>query len=172
MTPIFILTLSLLNATPSASTLAAVAVFAANVDRQWPADDRAPVVTDEALRLMAVATRAVADDLKVNQGKLHDAIDEFVLSREALQRHKPGDPKRPELARKALDDGREMLEQLVVALRVQQLTAVERAALKKFVKNFDEDRPVQQQADDLEQYFQQAATLLRKIVDAPPATTD
>jgi hypothetical protein len=42
--------------------------------------------------------------------------------------------------------------------------------LKESVEAFDEDRPVRQQVDDLEQYFQQAAGLLKSIVDVGPAS--
>jgi hypothetical protein len=166
-----LLTLSLVNAAPSATTLAAVAIFSANVDRQWPKDDRAPAVTGEVMRLMAVAARGMADDWKVNDGKLRDAIADFDTAREQLFKHPRGDRERPEVTRDALDAGRVMIDRLAEALNCARLTSKERAALKKFVEEFDDDRPVEQQVDDLAKYFQQAAALVRTMLDAGSTPT-
>jgi hypothetical protein len=165
------LTLALVNASPSASTLAAVAIFAANVDRQWPTDEREPVVTGEALRLMAVAARGMADDWKVDDGKVRDSIAAFESASEALAQQAGDDRQRAEMTRKVLDEGRQMIERLAVALNSADLTATGRAGLKKAVDDFDKKKPVPQQADQLEQYFQQAAKLLRAIVDQPTPLT-
>src|SRR5262245_13941195 len=117
------LTLSIATATPSASTLAAVKVFAVNVDRDWPSDDaRGQAVTAEALRLMAVAARAMADDSKVDDRKLRDAIAEFDSARETLSLHPRGDRQRPAFARGALEDGRKVIDQLAAALQCADLT--------------------------------------------------
>ena len=161
-----VLTLALIAPSPSAATLAKVAVFAANVNRQWPSDDRGPVVTGEALRLMAAAARAIADDRKVDEGKLRDTIADFDSAREALFQHPRGDRKRPEYARAALADGRLVIERLAETLGLSARTSGDRAALKKFVEEFDQDRPVSEQVDDLEQYFQNAAALLKSMLEA------
>lgn len=166
-----LLTLSLVSAAPSATTLAAVAIFSANVDRHWPKDDRAPAVTGEVMRLMAEATRAMADDWKVNDGKLRSAIAEFDTAREQLFKHPRGDQERPEVTRDALDAGRVMIDRLAEALNCERLTSKERDELKKFVKAFDEDRPVEQQVDDLEKYFQQAASLVQTLLEAGSTST-
>ena len=78
------LAVTLATATPSASTLAAVKIFAVNVDRQWPADDgRGQAVTAEALHLMTVAANAMADDWKIDDRKLRSPIADLDASREA-----------------------------------------------------------------------------------------
>src|SRR5690349_3127722 len=137
------LALTVAAATPSASTLAAVKVFAVNVDRQWPSDDgRGQAVTGEALRLMAVAARAMADDWKVDDDRLRGAITDFEAAREALFNHPRGDRQRPEFARRALEDGRKVIDRLAAALRCSDLTETDRVELEKLVKEFEKDRPV------------------------------
>lgn len=170
--PILALTLALAagSATPSATTLAAVKVFAVNVDRQWPSDDgRGQAVTSEALRLMAVAARAMADDWKVDDSKLRRAITDFDAARDALFQHPRGDRQRPEFARQALEDGRRVIDDLAAALRCADLTAGDRVALEKLVKDFEKHRPVREQVDDLEHYFQEASKLLQAMLDAAPS---
>lgn len=171
MTPALILTMSLLAVAPSATTLAAVAVFSANADRHWPKDDRAPAVTGEVMRLMAAAARAMADDWKVNDGKLRASIADFDAAREELFKSPRGDQQRSVAAREALDHGRVMIDRLAEALNCASLTAKDRGALKKLVEDFDDDRPVEQQAGDLEKYFQQAAALVRTMLDAAASRT-
>jgi hypothetical protein len=171
--PILAITLALAaaGASPSASTLAAVKIFAVNVDRKWPADDgRGEAATSESLRLMSAAVRAMADDWKVEDGKLRDAIADFDAARETLFQHPRGDKERPELTRAALDHGRKMIDRLAEALHCDDLTAKDRAALEKLVKQFEKDRPVREQADDLETYFKEASKLLQSMLDAAPST--
>lgn len=162
--------LALASATPSASTLAAVKIFAVNVDRQWPTDDeRAAAVTGEALRLMAVAARGMADDWKVDDGKWRDAIASFDSAREILSRHPRGDKERPESARDALNQGREMIDRLAAALNCTEATARDRDQLEQLAKKFDKRRPVAEQVADLQKYFQQAAKLMESMLDAAPS---
>jgi hypothetical protein len=166
LTFVTIVTLSMVNPSPSASTFAAVALFAANVDRQWPTDERGPAVTGEALRLMAVAARGIADDWKIEDGKLRESIAAFDRAREELFRHQRGDEKRPEVARDALDEGRVLIDRLAEALNHDDRTTRERSALKALVESFDDDKPVREQVDELEKYFQQAAAVLKSMLDA------
>ena len=168
ITPLLILALSL-NAAPSAATLAAVAIFRANVVRQWPTDERGPAVTVEALRLMERATRGIADDWHITDDKFRDSMADFESAWEALSRHAPGDKNRPALARDALDQGRTMIDLLAEALR-DTGTPIKTglSAMKESVEQFDRKQPVRQQVDVLERYFDQAAALLQSMLDAPP----
>ena len=163
------LVLAVASTTPSPTTLAAVKVFAANVDRDWPSDDdRAEAVTGEAFRLMSAAVRAMADDAKVDDAKLRAAIASFDAAREALINHPRGDGKRPGVARTALEDGRVMIDRLSAALGSAELTAKDREALKKIVSGFETNRSVREQADDLKKYFQGAARMMTSMLDAVP----
>ena len=66
-----------------ASAMAAVAVFAVNADRQWPSDEREPVVTAEALRLMEAAALEVAAGAKPENKAATVSIDRFKTARAA-----------------------------------------------------------------------------------------
>jgi hypothetical protein len=118
---------------------------------------------------MAVAARAMADDWKVDDSRLRGAITDFDAAREALFRHPRGDRQRPEFARDALEDGRRVIDRLAEALGCSDLTAKDRAGLEKLVKEFEKDRPVRQQVDDLEKYFQEASKLLQSMLEAAPS---
>ena len=167
VTPALALMLTVASTAPSATTLAAVKVFAVNVDRQWPSDDaRAAAVTAEALRLMSVAVRDMADDWKVDDNALRDAIGSFDAARAALSTHPRGDGKRPAAARAALEAGRVMVDRLAAALNCADLTAKERGNLKRLADEFEKKRPVREQVDDLEKYFQDAAAAITSMLDA------
>lgn len=168
MLPALLLALALQNPAPSATTLAAVETFAANVDRTWPTDEREPFVTGEVLRLMTNATRAIADDWHLDDKKLRDAIADVDSAREALLRQPRGDRKRPELARQALDEGRKMIDRLADALGQDESARATLSALDRSFKKFEDDRPVRAQVDAMKEYFQEAAKVLAAIVDAPP----
>src|SRR4051812_13734025 len=94
-------TLALLTFTQSPSTMAAVAVFTANVERKWPTDDREPFVTLEALRLMGAAVGTIAAERKVDGGKLKQSMDVFAAARAELEPAKIGDDEKPPLVRDA-----------------------------------------------------------------------
>jgi len=164
-----VLTLSILSSSPSATTLAAVAVFVANTDRQWPVDEREPFVTAEALRLMEVAGRALADDWGVNTGDLRESIEAFSQSRVALEKQARGDADRPRYARDALAKGEAMLSELAAVLDLDDATLTKlMAQLEDTTADFDRKRQVRQQADVLESFFHHAAAVMRELVDAPP----
>src|SRR4051794_12284325 len=80
----FALSLALDQPTLSPTTLAAIAVFEVNADRKWPADDREPVVTAEALRLLELAARGIATDAHIDAGKIRKSIDDFEKAHAAL----------------------------------------------------------------------------------------
>jgi hypothetical protein len=167
-----IFSLALLSAVQSPTTLAAVALFAANVDRDWPADEREPLVTAEALRLMAAATQAIAEEWKVSDGKVRQAIAAFDSARQGLSSEAPDSPRRSPRTGAALDAGRLAIEQLTTALRITDATTKGRlASLKRSVEKFSREPAAPQQADVLEQYFRDAAALLRSMLDAPAPTT-
>jgi len=163
---VFAFTLTLLSASPSASTLAAVAVFAANVDRTWPADEREPFVTAEALRLMEVAGRSIADDLRVNSGVVRKSLDAFASTRAALE-GEAREEERPRYAREALARGRAMLAALAAALHMSDGTTRQRlAALDKSADDINRKRALRKQRRTIEDYFRQAAGMMRALLDA------
>jgi hypothetical protein len=162
------ITLFLLSTIQSATTLAAVAIFNVNAERKWPVDDREPAVTAEALRLLEVAAKGIADDRKIDDGKVRQAIADFTAARTAFERQRSGDATRPGAAREALREGRSMIDAIADALDLddqpmQQLLS----DLKRTADSFDKHRPVRQQADVLEKYFHAASQLAREMVDAP-----
>ena len=165
---IIALTLTLFTVTPSASTLAAVAVFVANAERKWPVDEREPAVTAEALRLLEAAGRAIADDWALDSGDVPESIADFASARAELEQQVRGDEDRPRFAREALVKGAEMIEALTTALDLddaavrRQLSALERSA-----EALDRKEQVRQQGEALEEYFHQTAELLQGLLDAP-----
>ena len=160
--------ITLLAFTPSVSTVAAVAVFTANAERKWPVDEREPFVTAEALRLLEVAGRAIADDSKLNTGKVHDSIAAFEAARAALEVKVRGDKDRPHLAREALVKGRAMIDALAAALdRDDGPMRRQLAELKQTADALDRKRQVRQQGEVLERYFHQAAELMKGLIQTP-----
>lgn len=163
--------LSLLSVTPSAATFAAVALFAANVDRKWPADDRAPAVNGEALRLMSAATKAIGSDFKISDDKWRDAMADFDTDRDALAAEVGDEERRAELVRDTLDSGRKALERLASAMKLTDRTTKGHLdALKTSIDKFDRDTPARQQGEVFAEYFREAAALLKSMLDAPPST--
>lgn len=164
------LTLSLLTVTQSPATMAAVAVFVANAERKWPADEREPFVTAEALRLMEAAASAIADEGKINTGKVHESIVEFSKARLVAVDAAAAEDDRALLARNALMKGQAMLEALAAshtdATMRQRLTELKRSA-----EALDRKRQLRQQADALERYFHQAADVLRALLTGAAADT-
>lgn len=163
MTGAIVLTLTLFTATQSASTLAAVTMFTTNVDRTWPADDREPFVTVEALRLMETAAAAIADEGKVNTGKVKDAIADLTKARESLEAH-ASDDEHSRLTREALLTGHEMVEALVESQRAARDTRQKLSELKRAAESLDRKKPAREQGEVLQRYFRHAAELLRAMI--------
>jgi hypothetical protein len=164
--------IALLAITPSPSTMAAVAVFAANAERKWPADDREPFVTAETLRLLEAAGRAIAVDGKVDTGKVHESIAAFASARSVLEAKATDEAVRGQLARDALVKGATMITTLATALdRGDAATRQALAALKQSADALDRKRQVRQQGDVMERYFHQAAELLRALIATPESPT-
>ena len=162
------LALSLLSSSPSASTLAAVAVFAANADRTWPVDDREPAVTAEALRLLEVAGKSLADDWGVNAGDVRKSITAFASARAALEKQARGEEDRPRYAREAIIKGAAMIAELAGAASLDDSTTRQKLSdLKKAAEDLDRKKQVREQGAVLEKYFKQAAALMRELVEAP-----
>lgn len=158
----------LLVVTPSASTLAAVAVFTANTERKWPVDEREPFVTAEALRLFEAAGRAIADDWKIDTGKVHESIAAFGTARAALEVKARGDDDRPQFAREALARGRTMIDALAGALeRDDATTRQQLSEFKHSADALDRKRQVRQQGEVLERYFHQAGELMQALINTP-----
>jgi hypothetical protein len=157
-------TLALLTFTQSPSTMAAVAVFTANVERTWPADDREPFVTLEALRLMEAAVAAVATDRKVDNPKLKQSIDAFTAVRAELEPAKIGSEEKPPVVREALIKGVAMIEALAGAVRREDATTKSRLSeLKKSADALDRKRKLSEQGDVLQRYFHEASELLKAL---------
>ena len=165
---VIVLSLSILFSSPSAQTLATIAVFVANTDRQWPVDEREPFVTAEALRLLEAAGRSLADDWGVNDGDVHESIAAFSLSRVALEKQARGDDDRPRYVREALANAESMLDALAAAVDLDETTPQLLARLEDTTDEFDRKRQVRQQVDVLETFFGHAAALMRELADSPP----
>jgi hypothetical protein len=160
--------ITLLLVTPSASTMAAVALFAANAERAWPVDEREPFVTAEALRLLEGAGHAIATDWKVDSGKVHDSIAALGAARAALEAKLRGDSERPRQAREALGKGRVMMDNLADALdKDDAATKRQLSELKHAADALDHKRQVRQQGEVLERYFRQASELMKGLIEAP-----
>ena len=163
--------LALLTFTQSPPTMAAVAVFTANVERTWPADDREPFVTLEALRLMGAAVGTITADRKIDNAKLKQSIDAFTAARAQLEPSKIGDDEKPPLVRDALIKGAMMVEALTTATRRDDSTTRSRVAeLKRSADALDRKRKLTEQADLLQRYFHQVSELLKMFGD-PAANT-
>jgi hypothetical protein len=160
------LTLILATAAQSPATMAAVAVFAANADRKWPADDREPFVTAEALRLMEAAATAIADESKINTGKVRDAIVEFSKVRLVAADHATAEDDRAAITRDALIKGELMINALAAASHRDAASRQPLAELKKSAEQIDKKKQLRQQAEALEKYFHDAAELLRAMMAA------
>lgn len=157
-----------LTITPSAATMAAVAVYSVNAERKWPADEREPAITSETLRLLEAATRAIAGDWKVDKGKLADGITGFASARATLDKLARGDKERPVAAREVLLKGRAMIDALAASVaRDDAATRKPLADLKQAADQFDRRRPVRDQADVLERYFRQSSAVLKALLEAP-----
>lgn len=164
------LAVTLLTVTQSPATMAAVAIFAANVDRKWPTDEREPFVTAEALRLMEAAASAIADETKTNTGKVNAAIIDFSKARVAAVDQRVAEDDRARLIGNALVKGQSMLEALVAA-HADATLRQRLIELKRSAEALDQKRPLRQQGDALERYFHQAADVLRALLTAAPANT-
>lgn len=159
--------LMLFTAAQSPTAMAAVVMFATNVDRKWPADEREPFVTVEALRLMEAAAVAIAEDAKANTGKVKEAIDEAAAARTALEQRVADEDERPRLTRDALLKGHAMIESLAGGVRRTNATTRERlSGLKRSAEAIDRKRNLREQGETLERYFGAAAELLRGMLDA------
>jgi hypothetical protein len=166
-----VLTSILITAAQSPATMASVAVFAANAERKWPADDREPFVTGEALRLMEAAAAAIADDAKINTGKVHDAIVEFSKVRLVATDHATAEDDRAAITRDALIKGESMINALAAALHHEAASRQQLAALKKSAESIDKKTQLRAQAAALEKYFHDAAGLLRTMLAASTEKT-
>lgn len=157
----------LFTAAQSPTAMAAVVMFATNVDRKWPADEREPFVTVEALRLMEAAAAAIADDAKVNTGNVKEAIDEVAAARTALEQRVADEDERPRLTRDALLKGHALIDSLAAGVRRSNATTRERLnGLKRTAEAIDRKRNVREQGETLERYFSAAAELLRSMLDS------
>jgi hypothetical protein len=155
-------TLALLTFTQSPTTMAAVAVFTANVERKWPTDEREPFVTLEALRLMEAAVGTVATDRKIDNTKLKQAMDGFAAARASLEPAKIGDDEKPPLVRDALIKGAAMIEALTSAVRPDDAATRSRLTeLRKFAEALDRKRKLSEQVEVLQRYFHEADELLK-----------
>ena len=140
----------------SPSAMAAVAVFAVNAERQWPADERQPIVTAEALKLMEAAARELAAGAKPENKALLAAIDRFKAARADAEKG-ADDANRLRLA---LVAGADMLEDLVAASK-DAASAQRSAEVKRLANALDRKVAPRQQSAALEKYFRAAAALLR-----------
>ncbi len=167
------LALTVVTLAQSPSTLAAVAVFTANVERKWPADEREPAVTGEALRLMDAAARAIAEDAKIDSGKIRQAMDGFAAVRKAMDTPARSEDDRTLVVRDALAKGAMVVEAVAVARRREDpKTKTQLGELKRAAEAVDRKKQLRQQGDLLERYFRQAAELMRALqVPDAPATT-
>lgn len=141
--------------------MAAVAVFAVNAERQWPSDERQPVVTAEALRLMEAAARELAAGAKPENKTLLAAIDRFKAARADAETGAEDATR----VRNALVAGAEMLEGVIGASK--DTAATQRVAeVKRLANAFDRKIAPKQQSAALEKYFRAAAALLRGTVQS------
>ena len=145
----------------SPSAMAAVAVFAVNADRQWPSDEREPVVTAEALRLMEAAALEVAAGAKPENKAATVSIDRFKTARTAAG----AAAQDATMLKAALVAGAEAMADLVATSK--DATTTQRVAeLKRLANAFDKKIAPRQQAGAIEKYFKSAAALLRGVIQS------
>ena len=145
----------------SPSAMAAVAVFAVNADRAWPSDDREPVVTAEALRLMEAAARELAAGAKPENKAATVSIDRFKTARTDAGSAAEDATK----LRTALVAGADAIADLVGTSK--DATTTQRVAeLRRLANAFDKKIAPRQQAGALEKYFKSAAALLRGVIQS------